>query len=82
MALVLDPIYIVNLILSITILCLGYWASKRKKINVPLYIGIGFGLFGASHLATILGLKDSLESILIVVRLVGYLIVAFALTKY
>jgi hypothetical protein len=42
-----------------------------------IYVGIAFGLFGLSHLATILGLKESLEAALIVVRTLAYLLVAF-----
>lgn len=46
---------------------------------MPLYVGIAFGLFGVSHLMTLLGLKDALEIVLIVVRTLAYLLVAFAL---
>ena len=79
MALVLDPIYIVNLTLCIIILLLGVFGYRKKGAPLPLYIGIAFGLFGVSHLATILGLKDALEAFLIVIRTVAYLAVIFAL---
>jgi hypothetical protein len=79
MALVLDPIYIVNLTLCIIILLLGFFGYRKKGNAVPLYIGIAFGLFGVSHLSTILGLKDALEAFLIVIRTVAYLAVIFAL---
>ena len=79
MALNLDPIYIVNLTLCITILVLGVFGYRKKGEVAPLYVGAAFGLFGVSHLATILGLKDDLEILLIVIRTVAYLAVIFAL---
>jgi uncharacterized membrane protein (UPF0136 family) len=68
MALLLDPIYIINLTLCIIILALGIFGYRKQGNTIPLIIGIAFGLFGISHLATILDLKDALESILIVIR--------------
>ncbi len=79
MTLVWDPIYGVNLILCIVTLVLGVLGYRRSKSVVPLYIGIAFGLFGLSHLATLLGLKDSLEAVLVVLRTAAYLLVAYAL---
>ncbi|MBU7024525.1 MAG: hypothetical protein HXS40_10205 [Theionarchaea archaeon] len=77
----MDPMYLVNLVLCIIIVVLGYWGFKKSGDSVPLYIGIAFGLFGISHLSILLGLKDTLETPLIVVRLLAYLIVIFALYK-
>ena len=74
-----DPIYIVNLILCVVILVLGLVGRQRSGENLPLYIGIAFGLFGVSHLATLLGLKEALSVVLIVVRTAAYLLVVFAL---
>jgi hypothetical protein len=77
-----DPIVAVNLVLSLAILVLGLVANRRLGSDAnPLYIGIAFGLFGLSHLATLLGLKDSLELVLVLVRTAAYLIVAFALYR-
>jgi hypothetical protein len=81
MTLVLDPIYLVNLTLCIIILILGVFGYRKKGNPVQLYVGIAFGLFGISHLATILGLKADLETFLIVVRTIAYLVVVFALYK-
>jgi cytochrome c oxidase assembly factor CtaG len=74
-----DPIYIVNLILCIIILIFGLVGKSRSGKTYPLYIGIAFGLFGVSHLATLLGLKTALSTILIVIRTCAYLLVAFTL---
>jgi lipopolysaccharide export LptBFGC system permease protein LptF len=74
-----DPIYIVNLVLCIVILALGYWSYRRRQDKMPLYIGLAFGFFAISHLATILGLKEVLESSLMTVRASAYLIVIITL---
>ena len=79
MSFIWDPMYAVNLALCIIILVLGCWGYRRGGDRVPLYVGIAFGLFGVSHLMTLLGLKEALETVLIVVRTIAYLIVAFAL---
>jgi len=76
-----DPIYTVNLVLCIIILVLGYLGYKKSGNKMPLYIGIAFGLFGISHLMTLLGLKETLRSILIIIRTLAYLIVVFTLYK-
>jgi len=82
MALLLEPIYVVNLTLCIIIFILGVLGYKHKHNKTPLYVGIAFGLFGVSHLATILGLKTDLEAVLIVIRTIAYLTVIFALYKF
>lgn len=75
-----DPIYATNLALCIIILVLGCWGYKKSKDRIPVYIGIAFGLFGISHLLTLFGFKGTWENdVLIVIRLLAYLIVAFAL---
>jgi hypothetical protein len=79
MALMLDPITIVNLILSVAIFVLGIGAYGKKKNGMALYIGLAFSLFGLSHLLTLLGLAQSLTTYLIIIRTLAYLIVIFAL---
>ena len=77
-----DPIYTVNLVLCIVIFILGYWGYKKQKDTMPLYIGIAFGLFGISHLVTLFDMASSLTNVLIVIRVLAYLIVIFALYIY
>ena len=77
-----DPIYTVNLGLCIVIFILGFWGYKKQKDTMPLYIAIAFGLFGISHLVTLFGLANSLTNVLIVIRVLAYLIVVFALLLY
>ena len=71
----------INLVLCIVILALGIWAFIKKKWDVPLYIGIAFGLFGISHTLTLMGLAASLSAFVIVIRVIGYLLVIVALCR-
>ena len=75
----LDPITLTNLVLCAIILVLGIVGYKRSEEMWPLFIGIAFGLFGVSHLLTLLGLKEALTTHLIVIRTIAYLLVAFTL---
>ena len=74
-----DTITFVNLILCIIILIFGIIGYQRSKNQVVLFVGVAFGLFGLSHLATLLGLKTSLNVVLIVIRTLAYLLVTYAL---
>lgn len=75
----MDIVSLVNLILSIIIFCLGIWAYSRKKGSEPLYIGIAFLLFAVSHLITLLGMAAGLSALLIVIRIIAYLLIIYAL---
>ena len=77
-----DPIYTVNLALCVIIFILGCWGYKKQKDAMPLYIGIAFGLFGISHLVTLFDMADDLTNVLIVIRVLAYLIVIFALYMF
>ncbi len=77
----MDLIYLVNLVLCIIIVIMGYWGFKKRGDLVPLYIGTAFGLFGVSHLMMLIGLGATYESALIVIRILAYLIVIFAMYK-
>jgi uncharacterized membrane protein (UPF0136 family) len=74
-----DTMTFINLILCIVIMIFGILGYQRSKSRVVLYVGVAFGLFGLSHLATLLGLKESLNTIMIIVRTAAYLLVAYAL---
>lgn len=73
----MDPISIVNLILCIIIVIFGYLGFKKANERWPLYIAISFGLFGLSHLLTLLGLREVLSGFLIAIRTIAYLLVAY-----
>jgi uncharacterized membrane protein len=81
MTFIWDPVTTVNLVLCIIILVLGVWGFNKKRDQVPLYIGMAFGLFGISHLMTILDLKDALTSFLVIIRVLAYLIIVFTVYK-
>lgn len=74
-------ITIVNLILAVIILVLGIWAYGKKKAGAALLLGIAFGLFAISHLLTLLGLAGTLNTLLIVIRILGYLVAIFAVYR-
>jgi len=74
-----DTLTFVNLILCIVILVFGIISYQRTKSRVTLYVGIAFGLFGLTHLATLLGMNITLNTALIVVRTLAYLLVTYAM---
>jgi hypothetical protein len=76
-----NPIYVVHLGLCAVICTLGIIGWRRSGKAFPVYIGMAFALFGVSHLASILGLMESLEAALIGVRTLAYVLVAFGLYR-
>ncbi|HNX16982.1 MAG TPA: hypothetical protein PKM50_01480 [Methanoregula sp.] len=81
MAVIPDPVIIINLVLCIVIFFLGYAAYKKSSNVNPLFIGIAFGLFGLSHLNTLFGLTLFPEITFVLLRLCGYILVAWALYR-
>lgn len=79
MTLSLNPVSLVNVVLCAIILMVGYLCYNKNKNKEVLYIGIAFGIFGISHVLTLLGLVRSLESVLISIRMLAYLMVVFSL---
>ncbi len=77
----MDTITLVNLILCIIIVVLGSVGSRKAKDTWPLHIAITFGLFGLSHLLTLVGLKDTLEPFLITIRTIAYLLVIYTVYR-
>ncbi|MDH4269495.1 MAG: hypothetical protein OEV52_04265 [Dehalococcoidia bacterium] len=77
----MDAITLVNLILCVIIVVLGCVGYGKAKDKWPLYIAIAFGLFGVSHLLTLLGLKDTLEAFLIAIRTIAYLVVIYTVYR-
>jgi hypothetical protein len=76
-----DPVTTFNLFLSAGISALGIVGWARVKNALALFIGIAFGLFALSHLATILGRAESLEALLILMHATAYIFVAIAVYK-
>jgi hypothetical protein len=46
--------------------------------SVSLFIGIAFGLFAISHAVTLAGLAKTLETFILSIRILGYLLVIVA----
>ena len=76
-----SPIIVLNLVLCIIVLILGFLSYSRNRNQVPLYLSIAFGLFGISHLMELFRGRGNLECVLIVVRLAAYVLVIVALYK-
>jgi len=70
-----------NFVLCVVIVALAIMAYNSKKSMIALYIGAAFGLYGISHIMTLIGLATSLTDVLLVVRTLGYLVIIFALYK-
>ncbi len=79
MALVLEPIPVVNLLFCALIVILGLLAYRKTKNDSPLYVAGAFLLFGLSHLAAILGIADGLATPLLVLRIIGYVLILWML---
>ncbi|MEI8331238.1 MAG: histidine kinase dimerization/phosphoacceptor domain -containing protein [Methanomicrobiales archaeon] len=73
-----------NVILSLTIVAISLWGYYRLGGPTPLYFGAAYLFFTLSHLILLSGYGTFLETILILVRTLGYILVAvglFALLK-
>jgi len=77
----MEPLAIVYLVFCFIICGFGIWVYSKKKDDVPLYIGIAFGLFGIDRLITLLGAAQGLDVLGIVLRIVAYLLVLFAVYR-
>jgi uncharacterized membrane protein (UPF0136 family) len=76
----MDPVITVNFVFCLIIVILGYLGYKKKHDTLPILIGTAFGLFGISHLLTLLSFSEA--TTLIVIRGLAYLIVIFALYRF
>jgi hypothetical protein len=72
-------ITLINLTACIIILILGNIIFTRNGSKGCLLIGISFGLFGLSHLLTLLGIQEVLGGALILIRTLAYLLVILAM---
>ncbi len=70
---------LVNLLLCIVIVILGYLCYRKSGERLPVFIGAAFGLFGISHAATLAKLATAYEIPLILIRTLAYVIVIIAL---
>lgn len=72
---------LLDLIFCIAIVVLAYIQYRNSKTALPIYIGAAFGLFGISHLLTILGQAVNYSALLMTIRSAAYLIIIIALVQ-
>jgi hypothetical protein len=74
---------IINTSLSFLLMLLGYLCYKKhgKSSFFALLIAIAFGIFGITHLFSLLGLDKRFEDFLIAARVIAYLLIGFALFR-
>ena len=76
-----DPIAVINLSLCIIVVVLGFMGFRKNDDNASLAVGIAFGLFGVSHLISLMGMSARLSNFVIIIRMLAYLIVVTALVN-
>lgn len=79
MVFVPDLVPMINILLCTIIVVLGIIVYTRKEAIGALLIAIAFGLFGISHVYTLMGLGPSWETAMITARTSAYLLVIAAL---
>ena len=72
---------VLNLILSAGIFVLALLTRTRIKNTLALLVSTAFGLFAVSHLVTLLGVGESAQGFIVIVRVVGYALVLVALYR-
>jgi predicted membrane channel-forming protein YqfA (hemolysin III family) len=77
----MDLLSVLNLVFTIALCAVAIWGYTKRKYDVLLYIAIGYGIFTVAHLLVLIGLAASLNSLLIVLRVVAYLIIIIAVYK-
>ncbi len=78
MVMVWDTVVLINFLLCLITAILGF-SKEGKRSKAPLMIAIAFSLFGISHLTQLMGYKEALEVVLIMIRTAAYVLVAVAM---
>lgn len=71
----------VNLILCLAIFLLAVGSYRKKKNRIVFLIGIAFGIFSISHILALWGLGGAAINLMVVIRVIAYVIIAYALWK-
>ncbi len=77
-AMAFDIVSLLNLILSVAIAGFAHWGYLTSRNRLLLYVSLAFGLFALSHLLLLAGLEESLVAVVTVLRILGYLVMLFA----
>jgi len=75
----IDLTVFVNLILSLTIVAISLWGYSRIGKPTPLYFGVAYVLFAFSHFILLTGQPQVPATVLILMRIAGYILVAVGL---
>jgi PAS domain S-box-containing protein len=75
----LDLTVLVNLLLSLTIVCVSIWGYMRIGKLTPLYFGIAYALFALSHFALLTHATEVASIPLFLIRIGGYILIAIGL---
>jgi hypothetical protein len=75
----MDFTTIINLILSAAILILGVKRYAQSGVKAFIFIGLGFLMFGISHMAVLMGWAGDIKTLLSIVRIAGYILVIIGL---
>jgi hypothetical protein len=71
----MDYITLLNLALCAIILALGIRRYAQSGVKAFVLIGLGFLMFGISHIATLTGMTADYRTVLVFVRAAGYILV-------
>jgi len=74
-----NTVQIVNTLLCAAILITGYWGFRNSGKAISLLIGLAFGIFGLTHVISLLGFRAKATGFVIVARILAYLIVLVAI---
>lgn len=81
MSFIWNPVVILNLLLCVIIVILGYIGFTKNENKAVIYISLGFALFGISHAITLFLVEKNAENILIIIRILAYVLVMIGVYK-
>ncbi len=76
-------VLIMNFIFTLIISCVGFYKYRKNKFKIVLFVSIAYFIFMISHIISLTVYIDIFESsgILMAIRLVGYLLMLYAVTR-
>ncbi|MFC1980827.1 hypothetical protein ACFLVN_01085 [Chloroflexota bacterium] len=77
----MDGLAILYVVFCFIVCGFGIWVYSKRKDDVPLYIGVAYGLFTIDRLIVLLSSGSGLNILGIVLRIVAYLLLLFALYR-
>jgi len=76
---IMSAVTVLNLLFCAVILLLGLYVYFSRRNQFVLLVAASFGLFGASHVITLMGMAAALEFPLVIIRATAYALVIVAL---